>query len=89
MIVLWSWVAGGFLSKCCKPHSHTQALSKDSVIAMIRGKSSSFLKDVLLTSSDRMGSPKELFGAKGTFYDMVQHSGEVKELQGVFGDSDE
>lgn len=43
----------------------------------------------LLTSSDRMGSPKELFGAKGTFYDMVQHSGEVKELQGVFGDSDE
>lgn len=36
-----------------------------------------------------MGSPKELFGAKGTFYDMVQHSGEVKELQGVFGDSDE
>ncbi|POS79208.1 ABC transporter [Diaporthe helianthi] len=35
-----------------------------------------------------MGSPKELFGAKGTFYDMVQHSGEVKELQGVFGDSD-
>lgn len=43
----------------------------------------------LLTAFDRMGSPKELFGAKGTFYDMVQHSGEVKELQGVFGDSDE
>lgn len=35
-----------------------------------------------------MGSPKELFGAKGTFYDMVQHSGEVEELQGVFGDSE-
>lgn len=43
----------------------------------------------MLTFSNRMGSPKELFGAKGTFYDMVQHSGEVKELQGVFGDSDE
>lgn len=47
------------------------------------------LRGMLLTSSDRMGSPKELFGARGTFYDMVQHSGEVKELQGVFGDSDE
>lgn len=36
----------------------------------------------------RMGSPKELFEAKGTFYDMVQHSGEVQELQHVFGDSE-
>ncbi|KAJ0117923.1 hypothetical protein J7T55_014373 [Diaporthe amygdali] len=35
-----------------------------------------------------MGSPKELFEAKGTFYDMVQHSGEVQELQHVFGDSE-
>ncbi|KUI56827.1 ATP-binding cassette transporter abc1 [Cytospora mali] len=31
-----------------------------------------------------MGSPKELFEAKGTFYEMVQHSGEVQELQDIF-----
>lgn len=48
-----------------------------------------YSRDLLLTFRDRMGSPKDLFRAKGTFYDMVQHSGEVKELQGVFGDSDE
>lgn len=46
------------------------------------------IKETLLTTSNRMGSPKDLFGAKGTFYDMVQHSGEVKELQGIFGDSE-
>ncbi|KUI68518.1 ATP-binding cassette transporter abc4 [Cytospora mali] len=31
-----------------------------------------------------MGSPKELFEAKGAFYEMVQHSGEVQELQDIF-----
>lgn len=46
------------------------------------------INDTLLTTFNRMGSPKDLFGAKGTFYDMVQHSGEVKELQGIFGDSE-
>lgn len=59
------------------------------MLFMIREFLHSIIKYVLLTSSNRMGSPKELFGARGTFYDMVQHSGEVKELQGVFGDSDE
>ncbi|KAJ4416457.1 hypothetical protein N0V82_006722 [Gnomoniopsis sp. IMI 355080] len=31
-----------------------------------------------------MGSPKELFTAKGSFYDMVQHSGEVEDLEAIF-----
>lgn len=31
-----------------------------------------------------MGSPKGLFVAKGSFYDMVQHSGEVQELEAIF-----
>lgn len=31
-----------------------------------------------------MGAPKELFEARGTFYEMVQHSGEVQELQSIF-----
>ncbi|KAI3398794.1 hypothetical protein diail_8485 [Diaporthe ilicicola] len=35
-----------------------------------------------------LGSPRELFEAKGTFYDMVQHSGEVQELESVFGDAE-
>lgn len=34
--------------------------------------------------SDRVGAPKALFEAKGTFYEMVQHSGEVQELQAIF-----
>lgn len=33
---------------------------------------------------NRVGSPKELFNAKGTFYDMVQHSGEVEDLEAIF-----
>lgn len=35
-----------------------------------------------------MGSPKELFSAKGDFYDMVQHSGEVQELEAMFASED-
>ncbi|CAN8102301.1 unnamed protein product [Discula destructiva] len=35
-----------------------------------------------------MGSPKELFTAKGSFYDMVQHSGEVEELEAIFASSE-
>jgi hypothetical protein len=31
-----------------------------------------------------MGAPKELFEARGTFYEMVQHSGEIQELQSIF-----
>lgn len=31
-----------------------------------------------------MGAPKELFEAKGKFFEMVQHSGEVQELQSMF-----
>ncbi|KAK7743161.1 hypothetical protein SLS53_004246 [Cytospora paraplurivora] len=31
-----------------------------------------------------VGAPKALFEAKGTFYEMVQHSGEVQELQAIF-----
>lgn len=36
----------------------------------------------------RMGSPKELFTAKGSFHDMVQHSGEVQELEAIFATSE-
>lgn len=38
----------------------------------------------MLTRPCRMGAPKELFEAKRTFYEMVQHSGEVQELQSIF-----
>ncbi|KAJ4390767.1 hypothetical protein N0V93_004365 [Gnomoniopsis smithogilvyi] len=34
-----------------------------------------------------MGSPKELFTAKGSFYDIVQHSGEVQDLEAIFASS--
>lgn len=34
---------------------------------------------------NRLGTPKELFNAKETFYDMVQHSGEAEELEALFG----
>lgn len=36
----------------------------------------------------RMGSPIELFTAKGAFYDMVQHSGEVQDLEAIFASSE-
>ncbi|KAF3767843.1 P-loop containing nucleoside triphosphate hydrolase protein [Cryphonectria parasitica EP155] len=36
-----------------------------------------------------MGSPHELFAAKGSFYDMVQHSGEAQELEAIFSSSSE
>ncbi|ROW09475.1 hypothetical protein VMCG_02441 [Cytospora schulzeri] len=31
-----------------------------------------------------IGAPRELFEAKGTFFEMVQHSGEVQDLQRIF-----
>lgn len=87
MIVLWSWAAGGFSSEFYK--SPFPDPSPEQAFMLFKTCSLRIPMTIMLTSSDRMGSPKELFGAKGTFYDMVQHSGEVKELQGVFGDSEE
>ncbi|KAG6004499.1 hypothetical protein E4U21_001037 [Claviceps maximensis] len=43
---------------------------------------------VVVMSAGRVlehGSPKSLYGAKGAFYDMVYHSGEMKELQEILG----
>lgn len=30
---------------------------------------------------NRYGAPRDLYNAKGLFYDMVYHSGEMEELQ--------
>lgn len=31
----------------------------------------------------RVGSPKELYEAKGQFYDMMKHSGEIDDLESL------
>lgn len=33
--------------------------------------------------ANRYGSPKELYDAKGQFYDMIYHSGELEELKAI------
>lgn len=38
-------------------------------------------RDVLTDVWCRIGSPRELYRAKGDFYSMVKHSGEDEELQ--------
>lgn len=90
--MLWSWAAGGFSSEFCyqspKPFFPDPSSELERFLSIVYGCFLQNFTNILLTSVDRMGSPKELFGTKGIFYDMVQHSGEVKELQGVFGDSD-
>jgi hypothetical protein len=35
----------------------------------------------------RFGSPRELMAARGTFYDMVRHSGEGEELKRLIKDT--
>lgn len=46
-------------------------------------------KHTLTMVVNRPGSPKALYDAKGLFYDMVCHSGEMDELQRLLGGSSE
>lgn len=40
----------------------------------------------MVTNWNRNGSPRDLYHAKGLFYDMVYHSGEMDDLQSFLED---
>ena len=65
--------AGGGRTLVTIAHRLRTIIDYDSIVVMSAGTVCEF------------GSPKELYDAKGSFYDMVQHSGEVEELQEFLG----
>ncbi|KAH7328050.1 P-loop containing nucleoside triphosphate hydrolase protein [Stachybotrys elegans] len=70
-------VAGGGRTLVTIAHRLRTIIDYDSVIVMSAGR------------VVECGSPQDLYHAKGQFYDMVQHSGEVEVLQQVLDSSSE
>lgn len=82
--------AGGDRTLVTIAHRLRTIIDYDTVVVMSAGRvleyvlsSEIFISPYFILTFTRCGSPKELYNARGQFYDMVYHSGEMEDLQSL------